>query len=204
MKSKEKGGDVIYCDAAADADFLILLPKIYNLKPCGFMPVATYRGLLIAADGRHVASYDTDRRLNQNKCRTRWRILINWSLSWGRTRLPVCVLCAMFTIVACLAGQPITGGFAKGPVSKKEVVEAADFAIKAQKKAMQDQSGQTTRLEMVRILEADELVVAGVNYRLKLKVEVNGTEKQAEVVVLWQAWRKPDPYQLTSWKWAEQ
>jgi hypothetical protein len=39
------------------------------------------------------------------------------------------------------------------------------------------------------------------NYRLRLKVKVNGREKEGEAVVWWQAWRTPQPYQLTSWQW---
>jgi hypothetical protein len=117
--------------------------------------------------------------------------------------IPVCVLCGMLSIVACSAGQTMTGGFARAAVTNKEVAAAAEFAIEAQQKAMQEPSGQPARLELVKILEAEEQVVAGVNYRLKLKVQENGRERQAEVVVWWQAWRKPDPYRLTSWRWAE-
>jgi hypothetical protein len=32
-------------------------------------------------------------------------------------------------------------------------------------------------------------------------VKHDGVEKTADAVVWWQAWRKPDPYQLTSWTW---
>jgi hypothetical protein len=32
---------------------------------------------------------------------------------------------------------------------------------------------------------------------------LDGREKQAEAIVWWQAWRNPDPYQLTSWKWID-
>jgi hypothetical protein len=117
--------------------------------------------------------------------------------------IPVCVLCGMLSIVACSAGQTMTGGFARAAVTNKEVAAAAEFAIEARQKAMQEQSGQPASLELVKILEAEEQVVAGVNYRLKLKVQENGRERQAEVVVWWQAWRKPDPYRLTSWRWAE-
>jgi hypothetical protein len=56
---------VIYGDATADADTLILEPKIYNLKPGGFMPGATYTGLLLTADGRLVGKYTEERRINQ-------------------------------------------------------------------------------------------------------------------------------------------
>jgi hypothetical protein len=36
------------------------------------------------------------------------------------------------------------------------------------------------------------------------QIKMNGREKQAEAVVGWQAWRKPDPYQLILWKWIDQ
>jgi hypothetical protein len=63
---------------------------------------------------------------------------------------------------------------------------------------------EEVKLELSKILGAEQQVVAGMNYRLKLRVRVNGNEKQAEAIVWWQSWRKPDPYQLTSWKWNEQ
>ena len=56
---------VNYGDAPADADTLILEPKIYTLKPTGFMPGATYTGLLLTADGKLVGKYTEERRLNQ-------------------------------------------------------------------------------------------------------------------------------------------
>jgi hypothetical protein len=56
---------VIYGNAATDADALILEPKIYTLKPGGFMPGATYTGLLKTEDGRQVGKYEAERRLNQ-------------------------------------------------------------------------------------------------------------------------------------------
>jgi hypothetical protein len=114
-------------------------------------------------------------------------------------------LLVAFCIFAALAQQSIPGGFSKASIAEKEVMAATDFAIKAQEKAMQDpKGGELIKLELVKILEAEQQVVAGMNYRFKLKVKVNGKEKQAEAVVWWQAWRKPDPYQLTSWKWSDQ
>lgn len=58
-------GTVTYGDAPADADTLILEPKIYTLKPGGFMPGADYTGLLKTSDGRLVGKYTYERRLNQ-------------------------------------------------------------------------------------------------------------------------------------------
>lgn len=93
--------------------------------------------------------------------------------------------------------QPMPGGYITTQVTSKDVIRAASFAIKALEKA----SEKTSKLELVKILEAESQVVAGINYRLKLKVRLNGREKTAEAIVWWQAWRKPDPYQLRSWNW---
>ena len=57
---------VVYGAVLADADTLILEPKIYTLKPGGFMPGASFTGLLITAGGRLVGNYTAERRLNQN------------------------------------------------------------------------------------------------------------------------------------------
>lgn len=87
-------------------------------------------------------------------------------------------------------------------MTNKEVVAAAAFAIKAQQDAIQKNTDkEPPKLELVTILQAEEQVVAGMNYRLKFSVKLNGKEKTAEAIVWWQAWRKPDPYQLSSWTW---
>jgi hypothetical protein len=115
------------------------------------------------------------------------------------------LLTAMLGIAVVLPAQTITGGYAKASVTKKEVQDAAAYAIKAQAKMMQSQKdGRQSSLELLKILTAEEQVVAGMNYRIKLQVKVNGKNKKADVVVWWQAWRKPDPYKLTSWKWVDQ
>jgi hypothetical protein len=114
------------------------------------------------------------------------------------------VLFVTFGISAARARQSMPGGYSKASVTDKEVMAAADFAIGAQQKAMQDSKGDKTgKLELVKILGAEQQVVAGMNFRLKLQVKTDGVEKQAEAVVWWQSWRKPDPYQLTSWKWSD-
>jgi len=85
------------------------------------------------------------------------------------------------------------------------VVNAADFAIEAQQKAMQDsKSGQTNKLELVEILEAKKLIAGGINYLLTLKVKVNGKEKQAAANVCRQGLGKLDPAKLTHWKWSKE
>ena len=114
---------------------------------------------------------------------------------------PTCIaVFVLFTIAMPWTGltqQSMTGGYAAASVTDKEVVAAAAFAIKAQEKA----GGDTARLELVEIQGAESQVVAGINYRLQLKVKLNSEERAAEAIVWRQAWRKPEPYQLTSWNW---
>jgi hypothetical protein len=112
------------------------------------------------------------------------------------------VLFTALCSITCFAEPSRPGGYGTVAVTNKEVVAAADFAIKAHQKVIQDKKDtETSKLELVTITQAEQQVVAGMNYRLHLKVKLDGKEKIAEALVWWQAWRKPDPYQLTSWTW---
>lgn len=118
----------------------------------------------------------------------------------------ICAAAVLLFTAACpitgLAQQSRLGGYATASVTNKEVVAAAAFAIKAQQNAMQEKMDKDPpKLELVTIMKAEQQVVAGMNYRLKLNVKLNGKERTAEAIVWWQAWRKPDPYRLTSWTW---
>ncbi len=103
------------------------------------------------------------------------------------------------------------GGFSVVSTTGHEVKSAATFAVKAQQAALrrpasgQDDPNAKTqpvpRLALVRIVGAEHQVVAGMNYRLQLWVTLDGEKKTAEALVWWQTWRKPEPYQLTSWTW---
>ncbi|RQW87245.1 MAG: hypothetical protein EHM79_08195 [Geobacter sp.] len=55
---------VVYGNALPDADTLTLVPKIYTLKPIGFMPGASFTGFLLSADGKLLGTYSEERRLN--------------------------------------------------------------------------------------------------------------------------------------------
>jgi hypothetical protein len=111
------------------------------------------------------------------------------------------VLVATYGLIACMAQDPIPGGYSPTAVTE-EVIDAAAFAVKVQQKAMQNpQRGLPAKLELVDIVGAEQQVVAGMNYRLRIKVKLDGREKDAEAVVWWQAWKRPEPYQLTSWIW---
>lgn len=106
-----------------------------------------------------------------------------------------------FGLILVTAHTQVPGGFTTVAVNEKEVIIAADFAVQAQLKLLQKQDEKPMNLELVKILSAEQQVVAGMNYRLKLKVKHNDEVKTAEATIWWQAWRKPDPYQLTAWNW---
>ena len=109
------------------------------------------------------------------------------------------ILCALGS--GC-AEKPMPGGYAKASVTDKNVLAAARFAITAQSDAIrQAKDRPQTTLELLSVITAEQQVVAGANYHLILSVKENGNPRTADVVVWWQAWRKPDPYRLTSWTW---
>ncbi len=92
------------------------------------------------------------------------------------------------------AAEHLVGGYAEASATNTEVVAAAQFSVKALA-AMPERMPVIT---LVEILFASQQVVAGMNYRLRLKVKVDGKDRDVEVVV----WRKLDgEYQLTSRVW---
>lgn len=121
------------------------------------------------------------------------------------TSISACILGSILVAGCATAGPtqpPLLGGYAAASVTDKQVIAAADFAVKAETNAMQEKKDALpATLTLVKVLSAQQQVVAGVNYRLRLKVRLDGEEKEADAVVWWQAWRAPDPYELTSWNW---
>jgi len=76
-------------------------------------------------------------------------------------------------------------------------MSAAAKAIQAQAESLSTPSAPA-HLTLVSIVGAKQQVVAGMNYRLQLKVDLDGTPREAEAVV----WRKlSGEYKLTSWNW---
>lgn len=112
--------------------------------------------------------------------------------------------------LACLAGvgtgvaagpdRPGVGGYSDASVTNAEVVAAARFAVRAKELVLREKD-PGAKLDLVSIVSARQQVVAGMNYRLDLRVKAGGTEKAAEAVVWWQAWNAKEPYKLTSWTW---
>jgi hypothetical protein len=97
----------------------------------------------------------------------------------------------MASPVAAQPGAPAPAG-----VKDKEVVKAAQFAVKAASK-------DGAKVTLVKVLSAKTQVVAGINYILTLQVKQGKKVRTAKTVVWEQAWRKV-PYELTSWKFTDE
>jgi hypothetical protein len=102
----------------------------------------------------------------------------------------------------CLRLTDVAGSYATVSVRDENVIAAAEFAIVAQQAVMNDGTRAAPgQLTLLKIQRARQQVVAGMNYNLRLKVKVDDEVKQAQAIVWHQAWREPEPYQLTSWTW---
>jgi predicted neuraminidase len=84
----------------------------------------------------------------------------------------------------------LPGGFSGVSERDEQTVAAAQFAVAA----------RDPHLKFEGIDAAERQVVAGLNYRLTLRVSENGRARRANAVV----WRKLDgKHALTSWKWLD-
>ena len=99
---------------------------------------------------------------------------------------------SLFISIAVAPNLPaqLPGGFADVPLSDDMALTAAKFAVAAHDPALTFQS----------IEKVGRQVVAGLNYRITLKVLDNAKARRADVIV----WRKLDgKHELTSWKWLD-
>ena len=76
--------------------------------------------------------------------------------------------CVLLAGAACpSARDPMPGGWSKVSVKGEGVVQAAQFAVKAQQEAMKA-DGKGEKIILVKILSAEHQVVAGSNYNLAI------------------------------------
>ena len=93
------------------------------------------------------------------------------------------------------------GGYGPASVADPNVVTAAGVAVKGELYRLNANSaGVPQKLELLAIVAAEQQVVAGVNYRLRLRVKHNDQVREAETVVLWQSWNQL-PFEIRSWNW---
>lgn len=98
--------------------------------------------------------------------------------------------------------RPIVGGYKAMAVDDEGVVAAAEWAVGEQGRR------QESNIRLVSVEHAEGQVVAGMNYRLCLKVEVLDEEGNVDTTqdvkaVVYRSLKKDDPYSLTSWEEAD-
>lgn len=110
-----------------------------------------------------------------------------------RVVMSATVLSLLFCYAAvAFAGQePIAGGYGEASVTDREVISAAKYAVRAESRK------KRKRISLISIRRAEVQVVAGLNYRLELRVRVGGTERDVRAVVYKNLKRR---YSLTSWE----
>jgi hypothetical protein len=93
----------------------------------------------------------------------------------------------------------VAGGYSDVSVTDIRVVSSAEFAIKEEEKAIREiNSTPSLKLTLVKIISVQQQVVAGTNFRLKMKVTINNSEKLVEAVVFQ---KLTNERELTSWEW---
>jgi hypothetical protein len=70
----------------------------------------------------------------------------------------------------------VVGGYSKTTVDDAQVIAAAEFAVA-------EESKKGTKFVLKSITAAETQVVAGTNYKLRILVDDNGTEKTVAIVV---------------------
>ena len=86
---------------------------------------------------------------------------------------------------------PMGGGYQKVSTDDAEVASAARFAINTERRK------RGTRISLVGVENAERQVVAGMNYRLCLRVKSRGKVRNVTTVVYKNLKQK---YSLTSWE----
>ena len=88
------------------------------------------------------------------------------------------------------------GSYTKAEADDSEVVAAANFAMKARQNELR-KTDKDANVSLTEIFSAKKQVVAGINYKILLNVNINDKNQTVEIVV----WKKlSDEYSLTSWK----
>ena len=85
---------------------------------------------------------------------------------------------------------PIVGGFSGASKTDPEVLAAAAFAVKQERRKL------GRRLSLISIEHAEVQVVAGLNYRVCMKVRIKGSIEEATAVVYKNLKQK---YSLSTW-----
>ena len=110
--------------------------------------------------------------------------------------LAIVVVFGIYATANGVAAQMMTGAYGDTSTSSKEVKRAAKFAV--QQRTLR--TGNTVKL--VKVVKAEQQVVAGINYRLVLRVADRRGRRRRATVVVFQSLK--NQLSLTSWKAGEQ
>jgi hypothetical protein len=115
--------------------------------------------------------------------------------SFRRVTILMALLVVLFSVGAVQA-QRILGGYSETAKDSPEIREAAEFAVKAQGEK------QEMTYKLVSVEHAEKQTVAGINYRLCLKVGYHKEDDDVDTtefvrVVVYRNLQKV--YSLTSW-----
>jgi cystatin-C len=103
---------------------------------------------------------------------------------------------AINAVMGCMIGlqaqqPPVAGGYQEASRTEPDVVSAAKFAIKEERRK------KGVRVSLISIGRAETQVVAGINYRLCLRIKIKGKIQSVRTVVYKNLQRK---YSLSSWE----
>lgn len=87
--------------------------------------------------------------------------------------------------------KSLPGGYAPAELNR-DVMAAANFAVTAEAKR------EAIPLKLTSVSSAEKQIVAGTNYRMILRVEGNGSTRQAKALVFRDLQSR---YWLKSWEW---
>lgn len=114
------------------------------------------------------------------------------------------ILGLLVALPALVAAATVPGGWSKASVKDPAVVAAATFAVAALQ-AEGEQGGEKAKLALAEIVAAEQQVVAGMNYRLTLRVKVGDDVRRAEATVWSRPWleNEKERNQLTAWRYLD-
>lgn len=113
----------------------------------------------------------------------------------------IAVIAPVIVIPGVVAAAAGPGGWSKASVQDPGVVAAARFAVAA-RQAENAKGGETAPLALEEIVAAEQQVVAGMNYRVTLRVKVGDDVRKAEATVWSRPWLddEKERNQLTAWR----
>ncbi|WP_254507679.1 cystatin domain-containing protein [Anatilimnocola floriformis] len=113
---------------------------------------------------------------------------------------PLFAIVVLMMLPLSFAAAQVVGGWKKADVKDPAVIEAADFAVKAQQAALK-KAGKDETLALQKIVAAEQQVVSGMNRKLTLQVKSGDQIQSIETIVWTRAWLKSEERsQLSAWK----